>query len=69
MNESTVTKRLPISVTAHSGILSKKPQFSIAVTISSGRVVVLAEPIPDDVLISDIMPCAMSNRASIKSIP
>ena len=34
----------PMSVTAHSGILSKKPQSSIVVIISAGRTVCCGEP-------------------------
>ena len=69
MKDSTVMNRLPIRVTAHSGMLSKKPQSSIACTIESGRVVFVAEPTPDDRMIVDMIPCAISNKASIRSIP
>ena len=37
MKDKTVTTSPPISVTAHSGIDSKKPQSSIAVIIALGR--------------------------------
>jgi len=56
MKDSTVMSRLPIRVTAHSGMLSKKPQSSIALTIESGKVVLLAELMPDARMIVDITP-------------
>ena len=46
MNDKIHTNRPPISVTAHSGIDSKNPQSSIAVTISVGSTVVADEPNP-----------------------
>ena len=69
MNDKTVMNRLPISVTAQSGILSKKPQFSIAVIISVGNVVLEFPPSPELSIIVEIMPCTISNIASISSIP
>ena len=56
MNDRTVMNRLPISVTAHRGMLSKNPQSSIAVTISLGKVVLVAEPTPEAVIIVLIAP-------------
>ena len=56
MNDKTVISRLPISVTAHNGILSKKSQFSIAVIISCGRVVSFACPNPAEFIIVEIVP-------------
>ena len=56
MNESTVMKRLPMSVTAQSGMLSKKPQSSIASTIAFGKVVFVADPTPDALMIVLIAP-------------
>ena len=41
MNDSTVMNSPPMSVTAHRGMLSKKPQSSTAVTISVGNTVFL----------------------------
>ena len=35
--DSTVMSRLPISVTAHSGMLSQKPQSLMVCTMLSGR--------------------------------
>lgn len=69
MNDKTVINRLPISVTAQSGMLSKKPQLSIAVTISSGRVVSLVAPKPALFIMVDMIPCTILNIASISSIP
>ena len=48
MNDNTVMTRLPISVTAHRGMLSKNPQSSMAFTISFGSVVFPAAAIPED---------------------
>ena len=59
----------PISVTAHSGILSQKPQSSIAVTISSGNTVCVAVSKPADVIIVPIVLCTILNNVSISSIP
>ena len=51
MNDITVINSPPISVTAHNGMLSQKPQFSIAVTILSGNTVSVADATPDEVII------------------
>ena len=69
MNDSTVMKRLPISVTAHSGILSKKPQSSIADTISLGSVILSKLPIPDAFMMVLTIPCTISKSAIISSSP
>ena len=61
--------RLPMSVTAQRGMLSKKPQSSIAVTIDCGRVVFVAEPTPEDLMIVVMTPWAISKSASIRSSP
>ena len=64
-----VINRPPISVTAHKGILSKKPQLSMVSTISCGKVVCCAEENPAAVIIVEIVPFTILNRASINSIP
>ena len=69
INDSTVTKRPPISVTAHKGMLSKKPQSSIASTISCGKTVSLAEPKPAAFMIVEISPCTIVKSAIISSKP
>ncbi len=69
INDSTVMNRLPISVTAQRGMLSKNPQSSIAVTIALGNFVLLTVPMPEARIIVDITPCAISNRAIIRSRP
>lgn len=69
MKDSTVMNSPPMSVTAHSGILSKKPQSSTAVTISLGKTVCCAAPKPAACMMVEITPWAMLNRASISSIP
>ena len=56
MKESTVINRLPISVIAQSGILSKNPQSSMALIISFGKVVFPVLVIPDDVMILLVTP-------------
>ena len=56
MNDIMVMKRLPMSVIAHSGILSKNPQSSTALIIVFGRVVLLTPPMPDDFMIVLIIP-------------
>lgn len=48
--------RPPMSVTAHSGILSKKPQSSTAVTISLGKTVCCAAPKPAACMMVEITP-------------
>ena len=61
--------RLPISVIAQSGMLSKKPQSSIALIISFGRVVLPVLVIPDDVIILLVTPWIIWNIAIISSSP
>ena len=50
-------------------MLSKKPQLSIVVISSCGNTVLLLSPKPAEVIIVDIIPCTISNIASIKSNP
>ena len=69
MKDMTVMKRLPISVTAHSGMLSKNQQSSIADIISFGSVVLLTLPIPDFFIMVLIMPCTISKITIISSSP
>ena len=59
----------PISVTAHRGMLSKKPQSSTAFTISGGSTVCDAAPKPAADMMLEITPCTMLNRATISSMP
>ena len=59
----------PINVTAHRGMLSKKPQSSMAVTISAGRTVDCGAPKPAAFIMDDTMPWMMLNRANISSMP
>ena len=61
--------RPPIRVTAQSGMLSKKPQSSIVVIISAGRVVCCGLPKPAAVIIEEMVPCTILKSASINSIP
>ena len=61
--------RPPMSVTAHNGILSKKPQSSTAVTISEGKTVCVAVPKPAAFIMVEITPCTILNRAIISSRP
>ena len=51
MNDIIVMKREPIMVTAHRGMLSKKPQSSMALIISFGSFVVDAPPSPEVLII------------------
>ena len=69
MNDSTVMNSPPMSVTAHRGMLSKKPQSSTAVTISEGSTVCCAEPKPAAFIMVEISPCMILNRAIISSSP
>ena len=69
IKDITVMNRPPMSVTAHRGMLSKKPQLSMVSTISCGKVVFCAVVNPAAVIIVPIIPCTILNRASISSIP
>jgi len=62
-------KVLRINVTAQSGMLSKKPQLSIAVIISCGRTVCVAPPKPAVCIIVVTTPCVILNIANISSSP
>ena len=50
-------------------VLKKKPQSSMVVIISAGRTVCCGEPKPAELIIVEIVPCTILNRASISSIP
>lgn len=67
--DKIVIKRPPISATAQRGMLSQKPQLSMAVTISAGSIVSCAAPIPAADMMEEITPCTMVNRAIISSNP
>ena len=67
--DSTVMSRLPIKVTAHSGMLSQNPQALIVSTSSCGSVVPPMPEAPDAPMTWATMPCTMSNTASIRSRP
>ena len=69
INDKTVMNSPPIKVTAHNGMLSKKPQSSTAVTISAGSTVSCAAPKPAAFMMVEISPCTMLNRAIISSKP
>lgn len=69
INERIVMNNPPIKATAQSGILSQKPQSSMAVTISAGSTVCCAVPIPAAVIMVEITPCTMENSAIISSSP
>ena len=58
---------LRIKVTAQRGILSKKPQDSIAVIISCGKVVCVASPSPAVSIIVCATPCIIWKIDSISS--
>ncbi len=60
---------LRISVTAQSGIHSKKLQLSIATIISGGNVDCISPPIPTLSIIVCISPCVILNTANINSNP
>ena len=67
--DSTHTSKLPISVTAHSGIDSQKPQSSIVCIILCGRYVAPFPLRPEAAMIFDMTPCTMVNIAIIRSRP
>ena len=69
IKDKTVTSSPPISVTAHSGMLSKNPQSSIAVTISSGSTASAVFPKPAEFMMEEIIPWTIVKRAIINSIP
>ena len=58
----------PKSVTAQTGMLSKKPQSSTASMISWGIVVDVAVPTPTVVIIWEVILCTISNNFVINSI-
>ena len=65
MKDNTVINNPPINVTAHNGMDSKKPHFSTAVIIDCGKVVLVAPPNPEAVIIVDITPCTIFNLTNI----
>lgn len=69
INDSTVIIRLPIIVTAQSGMLSKNPHSSITLIIVSGSNIFSALVIPDVFIIMFTTPCKISNIAVISSSP
>ena len=58
-----------MSVTAQSGMLSKNPQLSTAVTISVGRTVLVTSPNPAVSIALLAIPCTIVNIAIISSKP
>ena len=68
-SDSTQINRDPSSVTAHSGMLSKKPTSSMIVTISSGSAVADMVVRPDVPMMVEMAPWAMLNKAIIRSMP
>ena len=65
--DSTHTSKLPMSVTAHRGIDSQKPQSSIVCIILCGRYVAPFPLRPEAAMIFDMTPCTMVNIAIIRS--
>ena len=62
-------KRLPIRLTAHTGMLSRKPRSRTAASSSAGREMGVAAPMPAAFMMVVIMPCTIWNRAIISSMP
>ena len=58
----------PMSVTAHSGMLSKNPHSSTLVINSGGKTVFCGVEKPAEPIIVEIVPWTILNRASISSI-
>ena len=69
IKDNTVMSKLPISVTAHNGILSQNPQFPMAATNSFGSTVPVMPDRPEAPMIDEMIPCTMENTKSIISIP
>ena len=69
MKLSTHMMRPPMSVTAHSGILSRKLHPSMAVMISCGSTDMAFPPKPLEPMIVLMMPWTMLRNASISSKP
>ena len=59
----------PSRVTAHRGMLSRKPTSSMMETISAGSVVAAKADRPEDAMMEDTIPWPMVNSAVISSIP
>ena len=68
-SDSTQINSEPSRVTAHSGMLSKKPTSSMMDTISSGRAVSDMAVRPEASMMVDTAPWAMLNSAIINSKP
>ena len=68
MKDITVINSPPISVTAHSGMLSKNPHSSMLVINSGGYNVCCGVEKPAEPIIVGIVPWTILNRASISSI-
>ena len=68
MNDITVMNSPPMSVTAHSGMLSKNPHSSMLVINSDGYNVCCGVEKPAEPIIVEIVPWTILNRASISSI-
>ena len=69
MNERTVINSPPISVTAHSGIDSQNPQFSMASMMLCGSTVDYEFDTPDAVIIFETTPCTMDIKLINSSSP
>ena len=67
MNDITVMNSPPMSVTAHSGMLSKNPHSSTLVINSDGYNVCCGVEKPAEPIIVEIVPWTILNRASINS--
>ena len=57
-----------MSVTAHRGMLSRKPAFSMMVTISAGRVVLVSTDSPEAVIDGGDYPLGHLNLAVVEVI-
>ena len=68
MKDITVMNSPPMSVTAHSGMLSKNPHSSMLVINSGGYNVCCGVEKPAEPIIVGIVPWTILNRASISSI-
>ena len=61
VKDKTVISSPPISVTAHSGMLSQKPTLLMASINFCGSDTLLIPELPDWVMMVDTMPCTMEN--------
>ena len=67
--DSTQMNREPSRVTAHRGMLSRKPTSSIIATISSGSSAAADPAMPEEDRMVSTIPWATRNRAVMSSMP